>query len=324
MPRKSKAFEKIAEGLNEALSIARGTSKPPKPRKTNARRKGPIVRARNGQREPALPSSDHNAESEGLSSYAKKGQLVFAPTLGDLIEDIRALHRREVYALKQRGRQMNSLGAFVRGQLGWTRDMPEAESKLIKARATAIVKDPTGTEFEDFVTATTTAAAPFDAMYKTAVKQMEKLAEQLPVWAAFGKDIRGFGVLSLARIIAETGDLSNYPDKSKVWARLGMGVTTEGKRQCNRPGRRAVVWNVGDPIIKGNGAGPYRAYYLERKAYEHARDPEMSKMHAHRRAQRAMEKRLLKHLWQAWRRTIQILPETAIAEVSAADLSRAA
>ena len=62
------------------------------------------------------------------------------------------------------------------------------------------------------------------------------------------------------------------------------------------------MWNIGDALIKGNRDGEYRTIYLERKAYELAREPEMKPIKAHRRAQRVMEKRLLKKLWQAWRR----------------------
>ena len=78
------------------------------------------------------------------------------------------------------------------------------------------------------------------------------------------------------------------------------------------------MWNRIDPLIKAQvskvldesgedtgdrvGTGPYGKAYLDRKRYELERDPGMSKMHAHNRATRYMEKRLLKHLWQAWRR----------------------
>jgi hypothetical protein len=64
--------------------------------------------------------------------------------------------------------------------------------------------------------------------------------------------------------------------------------------------RRSVVWSLGEAVVKVGGDGPYRALYLERKALEHSRDPEMSKAHAHARAKRYMEKRLLRELWREW------------------------
>ena len=52
----------------------------------------------------------------------------------------------------------------------------------------------------------------------------------------------------------------------------------------------------------GTYDSPYRTLYLERKEYEKAKAPDLPPMAHHRRAQRYMEKRLLKHLWQQWRR----------------------
>jgi hypothetical protein len=49
-----------------------------------------------------------------------------------------------------------------------------------------------------------------------------------------------------------------------------------------------------------------------------ARDPEMSDMHSHLRAQRCMEKRLLRDLWRAWRRAKVIVAERPMEHVPAA------
>lgn len=119
-----------------------------------------------------------------------------------------------------------------------------------------------------------------------------------------------------------------------LWKRMGVAVV-DGVRQgglsksaakadwiahgYNRK-RRSRLWTVGDSLIKGNGDGPYRQIYLTRKDYERQRAeangltvvPQvkipkgraaefMSDGHVHRRAQRHMEKRLLRDLWQAWR-----------------------
>src|SRR3972149_2802520 len=104
-------------------------------------------------RKPRKPRKT-KAGSEGQESSVQMDHSRAALTPGDLIEDIRALHRKEVYALKQRNRQIAALGAFIRTQLGWTRDLPDAESKRIKAKAAAILKQPDDTEFEEFVGAT--------------------------------------------------------------------------------------------------------------------------------------------------------------------------
>lgn len=110
--------------------------------------------------------------------------------------------------------------------------------------------------------------------------------------------------------------------------------------------RRSRMWNIGDALIKPQG--PYRDVYLARCAYEHARatatgllvvastaevietwakrglvvvksprgvDPAavIGAGHLHRRAQRYMEKRLLRDLWQAWnhRKATRFVPLSA-------------
>ena len=155
-------------------------------------------------------------------------------------------------------------------------------------------------------------------------KQMKKMAKELPVWA-WVKDIRGFGELSLAGIIGETGDLNNYSTPSKLWKRLGLAVINGGRQRKvagvealehgYAPHRRSLVWNLGDTMIKGVirkvndddgedtgervSLNEYGAIYLARKAYESERVE--TKAHAHNRAKRYMEKRLILDLWKAWR-----------------------
>lgn len=104
--------------------------------------------------------------------------------------------------------------------------------------------------------------------------------------------------------------------------------------QGYNPRRRSAMWTIGDALLKQ--VGPYRDLYLERLAAEHAKaaaegltpatttaatvaswaerglpallrvkalDPHRhrSALHLHRRAQRYVEKRLLRDLWRAWR-----------------------
>jgi len=160
---------------------------------------------------------------------------------------------------------------------------------------------------------------------KATEKQMAKEAEKLPV-ASWIKDIRGIGVGSLAAIVGEAGDLSNYLTVSKLWKRLGLAVIN-GKRQQRvagaealehgySPSRRSVIWNIGDPLVKQGEK--YREIYLKRKEVEitkaeaegltvlpaaKIKDKETSRSqgHIHNRAKRYMEKQLIKDLWRAWR-----------------------
>ena len=166
----------------------------------------------------------------------------------------------------------------------------------------------------------------------------------LPVLTGFGEAVRGFGAVSLAVIVAEAGDLSAYPKEGHLWKRMGLAVM-DGVRQGGlskgaasedwiehgyNATRRSKMFVIGDVLIKT--AGVYREVYLARKDYERARAEaaglavlpsakigkanaatSISDGHIHRRAQRYMEKRLLKDLWQAWNRpeANKVLPSQA-------------
>lgn len=177
------------------------------------------------------------------------------------------------------------------------------------------VNHPARASVAPFVLAVAEGRKPFDAMRKETEKEMRRIAETLPVypWVA---SVKGFGSLGLAIIVGECGDLGEYrKGVAGIWKRLGLAVM-DGKRQGN-PGegatsetwiahgynarRRSAMWTLGDSLLKCGG-GPWRTLYLERKAYELARAPDMRPMQAHRRAQRYVEKRLLRTLWQEWRR----------------------
>lgn len=157
---------------------------------------------------------------------------------------------------------------------------------------------------------------------KRTEKAMEKSAKTLPV-AQWVEGIKGFGIASLAAVIGEAGDLSNYPTHSHLWKRLGLAVIDGGRQRLMTgadaiihgycPSRRSVVWNVGQCVFKAQSqrvdketgevkveAGEYRKLYDARKEYELPR-VEGKKAHAHNRAMRYMEKKLMRDLWKAWR-----------------------
>jgi hypothetical protein len=190
--------------------------------------------------------------------------------------------------------------------------------------------EPAYVEWREIILASIAAREPFDFIENQAKLRMGKLARALPVYGWVEK-ARGFGDVSLAVIVAEAGDLANYATHSKLWKRMGVAVMGDVRQGglaknaskdawiahgYNRQ-RRSKLWNIGDALIKAQvrkvrsedgedegertSIGDYGAAYLSRKAYEMVRDPEMSKMHAHRRAQRYAEKKLLRDLWTAWR-----------------------
>lgn len=152
---------------------------------------------------------------------------------------------------------------------------------------------------------------------KEVEKRLLKMAAKLPL-AGWCENVRGFGLLSLAAIVGEAGDLSKYANPAKLWKRMGLAVF-DGKsqrrvtdaeqaiKQGYSPQRRSVMFMIGDSFIK-TGNEEYRAIYDTRKAYELARAPDMKPIIAHRRAKRYIEKRFLLNLWKAWRATNRATP----------------
>jgi hypothetical protein len=274
--------------------------------------------------------------------------------LPEICVAIRYQHRQRVFAMEQRKRADLALGSFLRMVLGWSLAIPKAEQEAIRANAARLQEigdkvakqlakpeekrkpvdgsdDPAFAEWRDIIMAAVKSRAPFDEIEAAAAKEMERLAQTLPVWQEFGAGVHGFGARSLAIIVAEAGDLSLYPKKGHLWKRMGVALVdgvrqgglskTAGKEAWIAHGynreRRSRMWTVGDSLIKAHG--PYREVYLARKAYERERAEAaglivapsakiptkraaefMSDGHVHRRAQRYMEKRLLRDLWQAW------------------------
>lgn len=160
-------------------------------------------------------------------------------------------------------------------------------------------------------------------------RMMKKHTETLPVCISFVQLVNGFGALGLSQIIGEAGDLSLYANPAKLWKRMGLGLV-DGEKQGKHtdaakalahgysPRRRSTMYSIGDSLIKKQN--PYRELYLQRKVYETEKAEAqgltvcaadkipkgmtaqvMTIMHIHRRAQRYMEKRLLRDLWRAWR-----------------------
>lgn len=162
----------------------------------------------------------------------------------------------------------------------------------------------------------------FEPMRTAIEKELRKAGRQLPAWEWAGA-VRGFGDLNFAALVGECGDIGTYRNPSCVWKRMGLGVIN-GERQRRKtnadeaalhgynPSRRAVAYLLGDTLVKGNRDGTYRAVYLKRKADRLAANPEMRPLHAHRDAQRYMEKRVLKDLWVAWRQANRLMSTNRI------------
>lgn len=259
------------------------------------------------------------------------------PTTSETVAEIRAAHRQRRFAMKIQQKLDRALESFVRrNATDWHPDLPEAERTKINNKVKEMIKATRAGKSDlmaEVIATSDRARAPADELRTTNEKRMEKLAETLPVYA-WTKDIRGIGALGLATIVAECGDLSNYPNVAKVWKRLGYApydglAGSTWKRQTWRPraltaeewienpfsGERYALtaqialwlrnaqW-VGKAKTEdgiGRPSGSYGEAYAARRARTAVTHPDWSDGHADTDALRVMFKEFLKDLWVAWR-----------------------
>lgn len=175
------------------------------------------------------------------------------------------------------------------------------------------------------------SARGFDSYRAELEKSMSGLARSLPVWP-WVESVKGFGAMGLAIIVGEAGDIAGYANPGKLWKRLGLapfdGLAASSWKRSAAPRkltaeewigigynqrRRSASWTIADSLLRQ--PGPYADAYRARRVYECEKNPEFltGKTNAKTgnpqvtkqcdlRARRYAEKRLIKHLWQAWRR----------------------
>jgi hypothetical protein len=274
---------------------------------------------------PGLDTHWVSADADGREGIEQRASpSVRLSPLADIIEPIRQLATKRRFYIDQQRRIDSATGAYVRRHLGWSWEMPERERRRLNKKAAVLIKsiEREGVVREapsDIVLAAKWSRLPFDDERKKIEREMTQLVKNLPV-ASWSEGVRGFGAMSLACIIGEAGDIGGYAGPAKLWKRMGlavMGEVRQGGLPKGSPAeawvehgyssrRRSTMWVIGDCLVKSNRDGEYRTLYLERKAYELQRDPEMKPIKAHRRAQRYMEKRLLRNLWRAWREAVGV------------------
>jgi len=199
----------------------------------------------------------------------------------------------------------NRLQATVAGTLGYSSGLKEADRLKLFKEATGIIKGVIDGEqhpLRSIILTTNIAVDGYDTQQDIFEKEMLALVKTLPVasWVAEPNQA-GFGLMSLAVIIGETGDLNNYPNPAKVWKRLGCAPFTKGEetlmgaswksRAGNKKGlqkltaedwtnfgypprRRSVSYIIGENLIKQNGSGIYRSRWLEAKIRARQTHPE--------------------------------------------------
>jgi len=243
--------------------------------------------------------------------------------LADLCDEIRETYRRRVDVQRAETRLTLQIKSICRRLVGFsTFDEDKKRAARLKREAQSLYRSVMKGEGHDRLDVATSACLALlssrAVLHKEqlAVKRrLEELVQKLPVWE-WCQPIRGFAEISLANIVGEAGDLSKYDNPAKLWKRMGVGLVqgAEGWSRQRKitgdaaiehgysPSRRAVLWQIGANLIMQND-GEFRALYDSRKVYEVERAPDMKPGHAHNRAKRYMEKRLLRELWRAWRAT---------------------
>jgi hypothetical protein len=256
----------------------------------------------------------------------------------EIIDRIKALHRTRRYALKMQAKIDRGIESFIRiNATEWAPDAAEDNREQYNRQVRAIIAAARNGEGDEIIVGlvqnTDHGREPFDRLREDAELQMEKLARDLPV-AAWIQSVRGAGLLGLATIIAEAGDLGNYSGPAKLWKRLGFApydgyAGSTWKRATWRPraltadewienpfsGERyalmhqIAVWLINAQWIaagktgtgEGQPNGPYGELYARRRAHTVLVHPEWSKQHSRMDALRVAMKRFLADLWQQWR-----------------------
>jgi hypothetical protein len=258
-------------------------------------------------------------------------------TVKDTVDAIRAHHRERRFAMGIQQVLDRKLESFIRiNKTGWQPDADEKERAKANREVAELIKAARAGEGDEaiaiIVAMTDEARAPADRERKRHENEMERLAAELPV-ASWVESVPGFGMLGLATIVAETGDLANYANPAKVHKRLGFApydgfAGSSWKRESWRPrmltkeewianpfsGRRyamvhqVAVWlknkqwigaaKTDDGVGKPNGK--YGEVYANRREHTSATHPDWSKQHSHMDALRVMMKKVLTDLWAEW------------------------
>ena len=263
--------------------------------------------------------------------------------MSDPIDEIRELHRQRRFAMKLQQKIDRALESYVRiNATGWSPDLDAATREKFNKEAKDLIKRARGGErlpISEPVLASDQARKPTDDLRKRAEKDMTLLAEQLPAFA-WVTATEGAGALGLATIVAEAGDLKNYPNVAKLWKRLGFApydglAGSTWKRESWRPRKLAAeewtenpfsgeryalmhqiaIWLVNHQWTgaaktesgEGEACGPYGQVYGERRKHTAKTHPEWTKMHSRQDALRVAMKAFLRDLWAEWNRA-EVVP----------------
>lgn len=215
--------------------------------------------------------------------------------LSVICSELQSLQRNRAAIIKSRIMAENNRRAYIANLLGYSAGQEESKRKEMFSQADDLIADVIAGKKEHpgelLINAAELGIQSFLHAQKATEKEMIPLVKQTPVaeWAQRPEQ-NGFGLISLATVIGETGDLRLYSNPGKLWRRLGCAPWTYGKpgeaprtqmgstwkskggltaEQWSQfgysPRRRSIVYVIGTCLIKAN-KGPYRKRFDEVKA----------------------------------------------------------
>lgn len=226
----------------------------------------------------------------GLAVLENPVEAPLPVTLVDLCADLVSLQRQRTIILKSRNMQSNRLQAIVAGTIGYSTKLAEKERAKKFSEASKLIKDvaegKASSPLKSVILTTLVGINQFNDLKSELEKQMTKRAKLLPVAEWVGQpEQRGFGLLFLAIIIGETGNLTHtgfneeskpigYPNPAKLvrrlccapWTfegqtlmgatwrsgRLGKLPASEWEKYGYSPRRRSISYLIGEGIVKQN------------------------------------------------------------------------
>lgn len=236
------------------------------------------------------------------------------------IQQLQELQSNREQSMRMEFRINNAARADIRRYLNWNWDLPEKERAKINKDAADImtaIENGQPHPIAPKILIHIQAKSNYINYREFLEKEMKRLAESLPAWSQM-EQVKGFGLMGMACIIGEAGDLSNYANPAKLWKRLGLAprseyasITNDGEPCTKMPKRRrSVSWRVADSLLRQKNK--YQELYYMRREHELVNHPECDKgtdkktgkqkidKAADRRARRYAEKRLIRDLWNVW------------------------
>lgn len=141
--------------------------------------------------------------------------------------------------------------------------------------------------------------------------------EKISVYSKFLTNVKGLGVLTSAQLIAIVGDITRFPNPSKLQSYLGIGNPLEQKREngktnnWNHEAKSLLLGVIADNLIKQKS--PRKKIYDARKLQTLTTHPEwhnlnpdgtkntgknMNPKHADRDARRVMMQQFIIEFWR--------------------------